>query len=39
MSPDLTPIEHVWDLLGRIVQGHTPASRILEELARLVQQE
>lgn len=39
MLPDLSPIEHVWDILGRIVQGHVPAHRNLQELANVLQEE
>ena len=39
MSPDISPIEHVWDILGRRVQGHVPAPRNLQELANVLQEE
>ena len=39
MSPDLSPIEHIWDILGRRVQGHVPAPRNLQEMANVLQEE
>ena len=39
VSPDLSPTEHVWDILGRRVQGHVPAPRNLQELANVFQEE
>ena len=39
MSPELFPKEHVWDILGRRVQGHVPAPRNLQELASVLQEE
>ena len=39
MSPDLSPIEHVWDILGRRVQGHVQAPRNLQELANVLQEQ
>jgi transposase len=28
LSPDMSPIEHVWDELGRRIRRHAPAPRI-----------
>ncbi|GFV21645.1 transposable element Tcb2 transposase [Trichonephila clavipes] len=33
-SPDMNPIKHVWDALGRRVAGRQPPPQILQELER-----
>ncbi|GFX61929.1 transposable element Tc3 transposase [Trichonephila clavipes] len=33
-SPDLNPVEHVWDILGRRVAARQPPSTCLSELRR-----
>ena len=38
-SPDMSPIEHVWDILGRRVRSRTPRPRTLHELAAALQDE
>ena len=39
MSPDLWPIEHVWDILGKRVRRRTPQPRTLGELGATLQEE
>ncbi|GFV46306.1 transposable element Tcb2 transposase [Trichonephila clavipes] len=38
-SPDMNPIEHVWDALGRGVAGHQPPPQTLQELERALLEE
>ncbi|GFT92778.1 transposable element Tcb1 transposase [Trichonephila clavipes] len=38
-SPDMNPIEHVWDALGRRVAGHQQPSQTLQELERALLEE
>ncbi|GFU64752.1 transposable element Tcb2 transposase [Trichonephila clavipes] len=38
-SPDMNPIEHVWDALGRRVAGHQPPPKTLQELERALLEE
>lgn len=38
-SPDLNPIEHLWDNLGRKVRNHVPAPQSLQELRRILENE
>ncbi|GFS79779.1 transposable element Tcb2 transposase [Trichonephila clavipes] len=37
--PDMDPIEHVWDALGRRVADHQPPSQTLQELERAILEE
>lgn len=39
MSPDLSPIEHVWDILGKRVRRRNPLPRTLGELGAALQEE
>ncbi|KAJ4440749.1 hypothetical protein ANN_08973 [Periplaneta americana] len=39
MSPDLNPIEHAWDALGRRVAARQPPSRTLSTLRNALRQE
>ncbi|GFT58020.1 transposable element Tcb2 transposase [Trichonephila clavipes] len=38
-SPDMNPIEYVWDALGRRVAGRQPPPQTLQELERALQEE
>ena len=38
-SPDMNPIEHLWDVLGRRVRAHDPPAAYLDGLFELLQQE
>ncbi|GFX78506.1 transposable element Tcb2 transposase [Trichonephila clavipes] len=38
-SPDMNPVEHVWDALGRRVAGRQPPSQTLQELERALLEE
>ncbi|GFU77858.1 transposable element Tcb2 transposase [Trichonephila clavipes] len=38
-SPDINPIEHVWDALGRRVAGRQPPPQTLQELKRALLEE
>ncbi|GFU95073.1 transposable element Tcb2 transposase [Trichonephila clavipes] len=38
-SPDMNPIEHVWDALGRRVTGRQPPPQTLQELERALLEE
>ncbi|GFS62884.1 transposable element Tcb2 transposase [Trichonephila clavipes] len=38
-SPDMNPIEHVWEVLGRRVAGHQPPPQTLQELERALLEE
>lgn len=38
-SPDMNPIEHLWDELGRRVQEHHPPPANLNQLLQFLQQE
>ncbi|GFV86111.1 transposable element Tcb2 transposase [Trichonephila clavipes] len=38
-SPDMNPIEHVWDALGRRVAGRQPPPQTLQELERTLLEE
>ncbi|GFX20909.1 transposable element Tcb1 transposase [Trichonephila clavipes] len=35
-SPDLNPIEHVWDMLGRLIAACQPTPTCLPELRRVL---
>ena len=38
-SPNLNPLEHMWDVLGRRVRAANPPAAHLQELGQLLQQE
>ncbi|KAK7106329.1 hypothetical protein V1264_017595 [Littorina saxatilis] len=39
MSPDLNPLEHVWDILGRRIQALQPPVQTLRELEAALHRE
>ena len=38
-SPDLNPIEHIWNIIGRRVRERTPPAQTLNELEQTLHQE
>ena len=39
MSPDMNPIEHVWDFIGRKINQHNPKYQNIDELRTAILQE
>jgi hypothetical protein len=39
MSPDMNPIEHVWDCIGRKINQRNPKSQTIDELRTAILQE
>jgi hypothetical protein len=39
MSPDLNPIEHIWDMLGRHIQAREPPVQIIRQLEEALHRE
>ena len=39
MSPDLIPIEHIWDMLGRRIQAREPSVETIRELQTALHRE
>jgi hypothetical protein len=39
MSPDLNPIEHIWDMLGRRIQARKPPVQIIRQLESALHRE
>jgi transposase len=36
MSPDLNPIEHIWDMLGRRIQTREPTTKKIKKNVNLM---
>ena len=39
MSPDMNPIEHVWNFIGRKINQHIPKCQYIDELRTAILQE
>jgi transposase len=39
MSPDLNPIEHIWDMLGRRIQAREPPVQNIRQLEAVLHRE
>jgi transposase len=39
MSPDMNPIEHVWDFIGRTINQRNPKYQNIDELRTAILQE
>ena len=39
MSPELNPLEHIWDILGRLIQAREPPVQHIRQLEAVLHRE